>query len=116
MSNIFGDYKSGDNDPSSMRPSFKVSEIVNKVFMILNMKKLEGKSKFSDDPTILVNAKDDSGNEFVFFASQKVLYDKLSYLIDRVNNGNNDVYSAEFKIVRTDTKDGESFYYDIVEA
>ena len=116
MSNIFGDYKSGDNDPSSMKPSFKVSEIVGKKFLILGMKKLEGKSKFSDDPTILVNAVGENGDEFVFFASQRVLFDKLSYLIDRVNSGNKDVYSTDFMIKKTETKDGESFYYDIVDA
>ena len=114
MSNIFGDYKSGD-ESNIQKPSFKVSEIVGKKFLILGMKKLEGKSKFSDDPTILVNAMGEDGDEFIFFASQRVLFDKLSYLIDRVNSGNKDVYSVNFTIKRTDTKDGESFYYDIID-
>lgn len=115
MSDIFGDYKTGDSELSAMKPSYKVSEIVGKEFMILNMKKLEGKSKFSNDPSILIDAKDDSGNEFIFFVSQKVLYEKISYLIDRVNGGNKDVYSTTFMIKKTETKDGESFYYDIVD-
>ena len=114
MSNIFGDYKSGD-DSNEKKPSFKVSEIVGKKFLILGMKKLEGKSKFSDDPTILVNAMGENGDEFIFFASQRVLFDKLSYLIDRVNSGNKDVYSTDFTIKKTETKDGESFYYDIID-
>ena len=117
MSNIFGDYKSGDIDPSSMKPSFKVSEIIDKKFLILGMKKLEGKSKFSDDPVILVNAMGVDGDEFVFFvSSQKVLFDKITYLMGLVNAGNKDVYaSTTFLIKRTATKDGESFYYDIVD-
>ena len=116
MSNIFGDYKSGDIDPSSMKPSYKVSEIVDLKFTIQSMKTLTGKSKFSDDPTILINA-DASGEEFVFFvSSQKTLFDKISYLMSLANAGNKDVYTTPLKIVKVVRKDGESFYYDIIDA
>ena len=117
MSNIFGDYKTGDNDVNTMKPSFKVSEIVEKKFKIESMKRLEGKSKFSDDPSIIVNAVfEDTGEKFVFFAQHKVLFDKITYLIGLVDKGEKAVFTTVFMIKRTETKDGESFYYDIVDA
>ena len=40
MSNIFANYRSGDIDPSSMKPSYKVSEIVDKKFTLMSMRRL----------------------------------------------------------------------------
>lgn len=115
MSNIFADYKSGDIDPSSMKPSYKVSEITCKVFRITGMKRLQtSASKYSDDPTMLVNAVfTEDGEEFVFFAQQKVLFDKLTYLLARANSGKTDVYETEFVIMTHPTKDGKASYYDL---
>ena len=115
MSNIFANYRSGDIDPSSMKPSYKVSEITSRVFRITGMKRLQtSASKYSDDPTMLVNAVfSEDGEEFVFFAQQKVLFDKLTYLLARANSGKTDVYETEFVIVTHPTKDGKASYYDL---
>ena len=114
---LFDNYRSGDADASDMKPSYKVSEIVGKSFRITGMKRLDAsKSKFSDDPTMLVNAVMSDGEEFVFFAQQKVLFDKLTFLLGLANQGNREVYDAELKIVTHPTKDGKATYYDIIEA
>ena len=116
MSNIFAEYKSGDIDPSSMKKSCKVSEIVNCPFSIDSIKRLEGKSKFSEDPTYLVNAKfSQTGEEFIFFAQQKVVFDKMTYLKEMIADGT-DISGVIFMIKKVDTKDGKSYYYDIIDA
>ncbi len=114
---IFDNYRSGDIDPSSMKPSYKVSEIVDKKFTIMSMKKLtQSSSQFSDDPTMLVNAVfTDTGEQFVFFAQQKVLYSKLDYLNDLLLNGEKQVCIADFEIIRQSTKDGKATYYDLID-
>lgn len=116
MSNIFGDYKSGGFESSEKKPSFKVSEIVNKPFKIEHMKRLDGRSKYSDDPAVIVNAVfTETDEKFIFFAQQKVVFEKIMYLIGLVNEGKQEVFSTVFTIRKTETKDGESFYYDIVD-
>lgn len=116
MSNIFADYKSGDIDPSSRKPSYKVAEIINCPFTISKIKRLTGKSTISDDPTYLVNAKfTQTGEEFIFFAQQTVLFDKLSYVKDMMSEGT-DISGVTFLIKKVTTKDGQSFYYDIIDA
>lgn len=114
MSNIFADYKSGDIDPSSMKPSYKVSEIVNLPFRIDRAKRLNAsKSKFSEDPSYIVNAVfEETGVEFVFFAQQKVLFDKIAYL-EKLNDEGTDLSDIVFVIRKTETKDGKSYYYDL---
>lgn len=115
MGNIFADYKSGDIDPSSMKTSYKVSEIIDKPFEIQSMKRLDSKSKFSDDPTFIVNAVfTETDEEFVFFAQQKVLFDKINYLSDMIAEGT-DISGVVFVIRKTATKDGKSYYYDIAD-
>ena len=117
MSNIFANYRSGDIDPSSMKPSYKVSEIVDKKFTLMSMRKLtQSASQYSDDPTMLVNAVfTDTGEEFVFFAQQKVLYSKLDYLNDLLVDGDAQVRTADLMIVKQATKDGKATYYDLVD-
>ncbi len=118
MSNIFANYRSGDIDPSSMKPSYKVSEIVDKKFTLMSMRRLtQSASQYSDDPTMLVNAVfTDTGEEFVFFAQQKVLFDKLTFLLGLANEGNREVYETEFRIILHPTKDGKANYYDIIDS
>ena len=118
---LFDKYKSGDTDVSELKPAFKVSDLVGKHFRITGMKKLDAsKSKFSDDPTMLVNAimmpEATEPEEFVFFAQQKVLFDKLTYLLSLANQGNRDVYDAIFTIIMHPTKDGKASYYDIIDS
>ena len=115
---LFDKYRSGDADASEMKPSYKISEIVGKRFRITGMKRLDAsKSKYSDDPTMLVNAVMSSdAEEFVFFAQQKVLFDKLTFLLGLANEGNREVYETEFRIILNPTKDGKANYYDIIDS
>ena len=115
---LFDKYRSGDADASDMKPSYKISEIVGKKFRITGMKRLDAsKSKYSDDPTMLVNAiMSSDAEEFVFFAQQKVLFDKLTFLLGLANEGNREVYETEFRIVLHPTKDGKANYYDIIDS
>lgn len=115
---LFDNYRSGDADASDMKPSYKVSEIVGKKFRITGMKRLDAsKSKYSDDPTMLVNAiMCSDAEEFVFFAQQKVLFDKLTFLLGLANEGNREVYETEFRIILQPTKDGKANYYDIIDS
>lgn len=123
MSNIFANYRSGDIDPSGMKPSYKVSDLVGRTFRIRSMKKLTQKtSTFSDDPTMLVNAMftvkavdDPEDSEFVFFAQQKVLYSKFDYLYDLYVDGNEEVLTTNLSIVKQATKDGKATYYDLIQ-
>lgn len=114
MSNIFANYGSGD-ELVEKRPSFKVSELIGKVFSIESLRVLDMKtSQFSDDPTMRVFATlGETGEKIVFFAQQKVLFDKLSYLKE-IGYG---AYGTHmFKIVSQATKDGKASYYDILDA
>ena len=118
---LFDKYRSGDADASEMKPSYKISEIVGKRFRITGMKRLDAsKSKYSDDPTMLVNAvmmpETVVPEEFVFFAQQKVLFDKLTFLLGLANEGNREVYEAVFTIIMHPTKDGKASYYDITDS
>lgn len=118
---LFDKYRSGDADASEMKPSYKISEIVGKRFRITGMKRLDAsKSKYSDDPTMLVNAvmysDGEDGEEFVFFAQQKVLFDKLTFLLGLANEGNREIYETEFRIILHPTKDGKANYYDIIDS
>ena len=116
MSNIFAEYKSGDIDPSSMQTSYKVSEIVNIPIRIFSMKKLDKPTDYSSDPYYIVNAvKEETGETFVFFAQQKVLFDKMRYLEELINDKKVVISDFVFTIGKTETKDGKSFYYDIVD-
>ena len=123
MSNIFANYRSGDIDPSGMKPSYKVSDLVGRTFRIRSMKRLTQKtSQFSDEPTMLVNAAfsvkavdDPEDGEFVFFAQQKVLYSKFDYLYDLYVDGNEDVLTTNLSIIKQATKDGKATYYDLVQ-
>ena len=117
MSNIFANYRSGDIDPSSTKPSYKVSEIVDKKFTLMSMRRLtQSASQYSDDPTMLVNAVfTDTGEEFVFFVQQKVLYSKLAYLNDLLIDGDPRVRTADLMIIKQATKDGKASYYDLVD-
>ena len=114
MSNIFADYKSGDIDPSSRKTSYKVSEIVNIPFRIFSMKRIDKPTDYSDDPYYIVNSvKEETGEEFVFFAQQKVLFDKMRYLEEIVSEKKVVISDVVFTIRKTETKDGKSFYYDL---
>lgn len=116
MSNIFADYKSGDIDPSSMKTSYKVSEIVEIPFRIYSVKKLDKPTDYSSDPYYLVNAvKEETGEDFIFFAQQKVLFDKIHYLETIVEEKKVVLSDNVFTIRKQPTKDGKSFYYDIVD-
>ena len=117
MSNLFANYRSDDIDPSSLKPSYKVSKIVDKKFTIMSMRRLtQSASQYSDDPTMLVNAVfTDTGEEFVFFAQQKVLFSKLAYLNDLLVNGEKEVLTADFSIIKQATKDGKATYYDLIQ-
>ena len=123
MGNIFANYRSGDIDPSSMKPSYKVSDLVGRTFRIKSMKKLTQKtSQYSDEPTMLVNAfftvkavDDPESEEFVFFAQQKVLYSKFDYLQDLLIDGDEEVLTTNFSIIKQATKDGKATYYDLIQ-
>lgn len=116
MSNIFAEYKSGDIDPSSMKTSYKVSDLVNIPFRIFTVKRMDKPTQFSDDPYYLVNAvKEETGEDFIFFAQQKVLFDKIAFLENLINDKKIVVSDAVLTIRKTDTKDGKSFYYDLVD-
>lgn len=123
MGNIFANYRSGDIDPSSMKPSYKVSDLVGRTFRIKSMKKLTQKtSQYSDEPTMLVNAfftvkavDDPESEEFVFFAQQKVLYSKFDYLQDLLVDGDEEVLATNFSIIKQATKDGKATYYDLIQ-
>ena len=116
MSNIFAKYKSGDNFQSDSKV-YKVSEIIDRPFMIVSANRLEKtNSQFSEGPSYIVNAMmKETGEEFIFFAQQKVLFDKIAFLLSAVVEENVSLTSLTFLIKKTPTKDGKSFYYDIVD-
>ena len=116
MSNIFADYKSGDIVPSDSKV-YKVSEIVDRPFLIISANRLEKtNSQYNEGPTYIVNAMmDETGEEFIFFAQQKVLFDKISYLLKVKEEKGLLLTAFHFVIRKTPTKDGKSYYYDIAD-
>lgn len=116
MSNIFAKYKSGDNVPSDSKV-YKVSEIVDRPFMIISATRLEKtNSQYSEGPSFIVNSMmKETGEDFIFFAQQKVLFDKITYLLEAVKEENVSLTTFTFVIRKTPTKDGKSFYYDIAD-
>lgn len=116
MNSVFDNYRSGDYDPSAMKTSYKVSEIVNVPFRIFSMKKLEKPTDYTSEPYYIVNAvKEETGEDFVFFAQQKVLYEKVKYLEGLMNEKKIVISDYVFTVIKVDTKDGKSFYYDITD-
>ena len=114
MTNVFAEYKSGDIDPSSMKTSYKVSEIIDKPFRIFSMKKLDKPTDYSSEPYYLVNSvMEETGEDFIFFTQQKVLFDKIGFLEGMMNDKKIVVSDYVFTIRKVATKDGKSFYYDI---